>query len=671
MVSNINPEQLLEDLDPQQLVAVQAVSGPVAIHAGAGSGKTRVISRRTAYAIATDVVPADQVLIVTFTEKAAGEIVARLRGLGLPGVTARTFHAHALSQIRHFWPSRHDGDPLPELLDSKAPLVAPLARRLPGRYTFTPSKDLADEIEWAKTRRIAPRDYEEAAEREGRELPIPGDLVARVYDGYERQKNRAGRMDFEDLLLRTVDLLAEDEDAANIVRARKRWFSVDEYQDTNPLQQELLELWLGESRDLCVVGDEDQTIYSFTGASPAFLLDFGRRWPGATVLPLLRNYRSTPQILALANRLVVSAGIRHEPKEMIATQGDGPRPAILRLPTPEQELETVVAWVEGRLREGVQPGEIAILTRTNAALAPIEEALRDAKVSYQLRGQGFWGRPEVRGAIAALRRSPRPAGRGIGLGVEVRRRLGDTLGWAEDAAPEGQEAQERQAALDQVVRIVDEVIVRDPDGGLDDVLVELDARAAHERESSAGGVNLVTYHRAKGLEWDAVCLPGLDEGTLPIRQAKDDPAAIDEERRLFYVGITRARRFLAITSAGKRPSRFLRAIEPPPPPRGSRHPAGAGVGTGAGPGTAGGPPGGVPVVDGPLFEALRSWRTLRAREQAVPPYVVADDKTLRAIADARPRTLLALEEVKGIGPAKLDRYGAQILAVIEAHLARG
>lgn len=658
----MDADALLADLDPEQLEAVRATSGPVAILAGAGSGKTRVISRRTAYAIATGVIPPDQVLVVTFTEKAAGEMVERLRRLGLPGVTARTFHAHALSQLRHFWPSRHDGDPLPELLDSKAPIVARLVRGLPFRWTFTPSKDLADEIEWAKTRRIAPRDYEERAERAGRTPPIPGDLVAKVYDGYERAKNRAGRMDFEDLLLRTVDLLADDADAAATVRARKRWFSVDEYQDTNPLQQELLELWLGESRDLCVVGDEDQTIYSFTGASSAHLLGFAERWPGARVLPLVRNYRSSPEILALANRLIAAEG---RAKRLEAMRPSGPNPLVARYQTPEEELERLAAWVHARLAEGVPAGEIAVLTRTNAALAPIEEALGAAKVAYQLRGTGFYGRPEVKSAIAGLRRAPKPVGRGIALAVEIRRRWAEALGWTEGATPDGQEARERQDALDQLVAIVDAVAARDGEAGVDDVLAELDARAAHERENASGGVNLLTYHRAKGLEWDAVVLPGLDEGTLPIRQAKDEPGAIAEERRLLYVGITRARLHLCISSAGKKPSRFLKEITPAP---------GTGPGRGPRPGsTAGRGPSGGGDGDGDpvLFEALRSWRTQKAREQAVPPYVVADDKTLRAIAAAVPRTLLDLEEVKGIGPAKRDRYGAQILAVVEAHLARG
>ncbi|HEX9104817.1 MAG TPA: ATP-dependent helicase, partial [Polyangia bacterium] len=283
------------------------------VRAGAGTGKTHALV--TLYLHLVGGVTASRrrvapprIAVVTFTDKAAGEMASRLRDLGLPGVTARTFHAQALSQLRHFWPDRHDGQPLPELLDSKLPIVGRLARQLPGHYRFTPAKDLADEIEWAKSRRIRPRAYEDAAGQLAREPPIPADLFVRVYDGYERAKVRAGRIDFDDLLLETIALLEGDTAAAELVRARKSWFSVDEYQDTSPLQQRLLELWLGDGRDLCVVGDEDQTIYTFTGATSGYLTSFEARWPGARLLSLVRNYRSTPQVLALANRLLAGDG---------------------------------------------------------------------------------------------------------------------------------------------------------------------------------------------------------------------------------------------------------------------------------------------------------------------------------------------------------------------------
>jgi DNA helicase-2/ATP-dependent DNA helicase PcrA len=661
-VPRLDPARLLDDLDPEQREAVQATAGPVGILAGAGTGKTRVISRRAAYAIATDVVPPDQVLVVTFTDKAAGEMAERLRSLGLPGVTARTFHAHARSQLRHFWPQRHDGEPLPEILDSKVPILGRLARALPGHYRFTPAKDLADEIEWAKSRRIPPRAYEGAAAAAGREPPIPLDLFVRTFDGYERAKTRAGRIDFDDLLVETVALLETDDEAAALVRARKRWFSVDEYQDTSPLQQRLLELWLGESLDLCVVGDEDQTIYSFTGASSGFLTSFAERWPGARIVPLVRNYRSTPQVLALANRLIAADG---RSKRLAATRDDGPEPVISKHPSAEVELAALVAGIRARLDGGTAPGEIAVLVRINAQLAPIEEALTRAGIAYQVRGVAFYDRPEVRGAVASLRRRPFLTERGPALEAAVRARWAEAVGFEDDMAEvAGDEARERQASLETLLAIVSSVVRTDPAADAAMVIAELDARAAHERDASPDGVNLLTYHRAKGLEWDAVFLPALEEGLLPIRQALDDETALAEERRLLYVGITRARVHLALSWAERRetrgretrrqPSRFLLDVRPPRASRVRQLP-----------GPAVTPP--APRAgssDDPLFAALREWRTGRARQAAMPPYVIAHDATLAAIAEARPRTLAALRRVKGMGPAKLEQYGDEILEVV-------
>ena len=680
----LDPASLLADLDPEQREAVLATSGPVAILAGAGSGKTRVISRRAAYAIATDVVAPASVLIVTFTDKAAGEMVERLRALGLPGVTARTFHAQALSQLRHFWPDRHDGEPLPALLDSKLPIVGRLARQLPGHYRFTPGKDLADEIEWAKSRRIAPRAYEVAAVEAGREPPIPLDLFVRTYEGYERAKVRAGRIDFDDLLLETIALLESDAEAAAVVRARKSWFSVDEYQDTSPLGQRLLELWLGDRRDLCVVGDEDQTIYTFTGATSGYLTSFAQRWPGAREVALVRNYRSSPQVLAVANRLLAGEG---RAKCLLASRQDGPEPVIARHATAQAELDALVAWTRVRMQAGTAPAEIAVLVRVNAQLVPLEAALTRAGIPYQVRGVPFYQRSEVRGALAALRRMAGSTGqsariRGDELTAEVEARWRRELGLedAESAGRErGDEARERQASLDPLLAIVEGAIEADPSADATNVLAELEARAAAERDGAADGVNLLTYHRAKGLEWDAVALPSLEEGLLPIRQAGEEPDAIAEEHRLLYVGITRAREHLLLswaetrpgrggTDARRRPSRFLASLRPPRTPGGA---ASSGARPAPKPGSARGS-GSLPTAASgdPLFDALRTWRTEKARELAQPPYVVAHDATLSAIAEARPGSMEALWRVKGIGPSKADRFGAEILAVV-ARVAEG
>ena len=653
---------LLDDLNDAQRTAVLAVSGPVAILAGAGTGKTRVISRRAAYAIATGVVPAGDVLVVTFTDKAAGEMATRLAGLGQPGVTARTFHAQALSQLGYFWPSRHDGAPMPEILASKIPIVARLARTLPGGYRFTAAKDLADEIEWAKSRRITPATYTARIDEAGsRTPPIPVELFARLYADYERAKQRAGRIDFDDMLIGTVELLETDEAARAIVQSRKRWISVDEYQDTNPLQERLLELWLGERTDLCVVGDPDQTIYTFTGATSDFLTGFARKHPGATVVALTENYRSTPQVLGLANRVIGRAG----GSALRATRGDGPPPTVRQHPDGHAEAAALAAEAKRLIAAGVEPIEIAVLTRINAQLATIEAALTTAGVPYQVRGQRFFERREVRDAVDLVRRGS-PSERGPALLDSIRALWAAELGYGDEALLDGTEGRERAAALDTLLEIGLDLSNTTPDLDADGLLAELAIRARSERAGTVAGVNLLTYHRAKGLEWDAVFLPMLEEGSLPISHALGDPAALEEERRLLYVGMTRARLHLALSwaetranpngSTGrKRPSRFLDALGPafprprPPVRRVTTLPDAFAVPL-------------TPTGESVLAD-LKAWRTARARHDAVPAYVIAHDATLDAIAEARPSSIPALRRVKGMGPARLERYGEEILAI--------
>ena len=663
-----DPATLLVDLNPAQREAVTATSGPVAILAGAGTGKTRVVTRRAAYAIASAAIPADQALVVTFTDKAAGEMAARLRALGFRGVTARTFHAHALSQLRHFWPARHDGAPLPDTLESKLPLLIPIARDLPVPYRFTPVRDLATEIEWAKSRRLDPTAY--ARHEEVHLPPIPADLMTRVFRDYERLKTRTGRLDFDDMLGLTVDLLETDADAAATVRARKRWISVDEYQDTNPLQQRLLELWAADSADVCVVGDVDQSIYGFTGATPEFLTSFASRHAGARVIELSENYRSTPEVLTLANRLLAADG---RSKRLDATCPSGPAPTFARHASADSELAAIARRITELAAAGTAPAEIAILVRVNAQVEPVEAALTRAGIPYQVRGLRFYDRPDVRAAIDAVRRA-HPEAVGPELEVAVRGLWATTLGIdlagpadGRDSTADGDETREHAAALGTLADILGSM-VRGPEGGAigaTDFLAELARRAATEREGSADGVNLLTYHRAKGLEWDAVFLPMLEEGSLPIRQSVDDPAALEEERRLLYVGLTRARVHLSLSwaerresrgrDARRRPSRFIDEIRPVPTRHIRQLPDAFEAPS----------PTHDPSAD-PLFAALRAWRSEQARAEAVPAYVVAHDQTLAAIADARPSTMPALRRVRGMGPAKLDKYGDEILRIVAA-----
>ncbi len=658
--SRISPEQVLADLNPEQREAAETVVGPVVILAGAGTGKTRVISHRVAYAVATAAVDERQVLVVSFTTKAAREMEGRLRRLGLRHATASTLHAASLAQLRHFWPSTRGRD-LPPLVESKLPLVRPLARGLPGNYRFTATKDLADEIEWAKNRRIVPGDYARRAQQGDRSLPIPVDLMARLYADYERAKDRAGRLDFEDLLEQAVRLYEADPDAAGLVRRRYAWFSVDEFQDTNPLQQALLDAWLGDRRDIGVVGDPNQTIYSFTGATPSYLLEFKRRYPDAATVSLVRNYRSTPQVLALANRLVrAGSGPR-----LISTSSNGPEPEVRRHAREGAELEAVSAAIRAHLGDGMPASEVAVLTRTNYQLEPIAARLRADGIPFRFTGVPFFQSADVRAAIRALGTA---ADRTDLEGYAAERWR--ELGYAPDASRDDPGAAERQQAFEAMLAIVARFATEHPTAGVPELVAELGRLASVEADGRADGVTLSTIHGAKGAEWRAVFLPMLEEGSLPIRHAFKSDEAIAEERRLLYVAVTRAKEHLALSwsatrtnqrghVADQRPSRFLAELSPPgnsPPRRTQPRSAGARR-TRVEAEPAG-------ELEQGRFAKLAEWRRERARRDGVPAYVVAHDATLRAIASANPASDTALAAVAGMGPVKVDRYGQEICEVL-------
>ncbi|MEO6349855.1 MAG: ATP-dependent helicase, partial [Candidatus Limnocylindrales bacterium] len=447
-----NPDtDLLHDLNEAQREAAQICSGPLVILAGAGTGKTRVISRRAAHAIATGVVPATKVLLVTFTDKAANEMVERMAALGHAGVMARTFHSHAVRQLRHFWPSRHGGAQPPQILESKLPLIGPLARSLPGHYRFTPNKDIADAIEWAKVRRILPAQWESQAPVD--RAPIPADLFARIYADYESAKDRAQRLDFEDMLALTVDLLEQDQDAASIIQAQKSWISVDEYQDTNPLQERLLDLWIGDSPDLAVVGDPDQTIYTFTGATPDYLLHFADKHPGAQTVALTENYRSTPQVLEWANRLTAGG-----PRGALTTSKPaGPVPTLDAYAGPQVEVNALVAGIRRVIATGIATSEIAVLVRTNAQLPPIEDGLTRAGIEFTVRGQRFYQRAEVRDARRLIRKTQLTE-TGAALLEALRALFKEQLGYEADADTAGDEGRERAASLQLLLTIADDQV---------------------------------------------------------------------------------------------------------------------------------------------------------------------------------------------------------------------
>jgi DNA helicase II / ATP-dependent DNA helicase PcrA len=636
-------DPILDGLNPAQRAACEAVRGPVAILAGAGTGKTTTITHRIAHQVRTGTFPASRILAVTFTEKAAGELKARLVALGADGVEARTFHAAALSQLGRLW-SRCMGTDLPEILDSKAPLIASLANALPPPHRFLPRSELAGEIEWAKNRMVPAAAYLTELERTGHVPPIPSEHMERIYNGYERRRERAGRIDFEDMLAYAVRMYSESGEAAGFVRDRFQAFTVDEYQDVNPVQAALLACWLGDRDELCVVGDDYQTIYSFTGASPEHLLAFPDRFPHATIVRLEENYRSSPQILQVANALARSLG--GFDKTLSATLPDGPNPTARPLPDAAAEVAFVVGEVQRLAERGVRIEEIAVIYRINARSEPFEEAFAAAGIPFQVRDGAFLRRVGPRAVLARLRRAAADADV-----VETVETSTDQLGFDPQAAPDDAEEITRQADLARMRALALEYSAAVSDANVAGYVGELARRFSVER--SGRGVNLLTYHRAKGLEFDAVFLPRLLDKELPFRSQRGN-ADPDEERRLLYVGITRARRHLFLSwprEPRTSPSPFLTEVgvvspAPGPSPARARGPVAVAAG------------------GGPLFDRLKDWRRRRAADDGVPAYVVFHDRTLAEIAERRPRDRADLASVGGVGPAKLERYADEVLGIV-------
>lgn len=534
--------EIFADLNDEQRRAVEATRGPVCILAGAGSGKTTTITRRIAHQVTSRAFAPDDIMAVTFTDRAAGEMRERLALLGVEGVRARTFHSAALAQLRAL-----SQDAPGHILPSKAQALRQIANTLPVPYKFRPAADLATEIEWAKNRRIGPDQYRSSLG--SHEPPIPVDLMASVFTRYERGKRERNLIDFEDLLELTIRLFRSDEYVRERFAARYKAFTVDEYQDVNLLQQTLLDEWIGERDELCVVGDDYQSIYGFTGASPEYLLAMPGRFANTQVVRLETNYRSTPEILDIANRLVPKLGGAE--KVLRAHHRSGAKATIKAFATADAELRFIIDRIETlRDDESVPLEEIAILYRVNFRSEDYEEVLAAAGIPYQVADGAFLTRSTGRQMLATLRRS-----RADSVAREVRT-IALRAGYLADPPDDlGEQELTRQTDLARFVALAAEF----DDGSRSAAEFVADIEQRFGGGGQGRGVNLLTLHRAKGLEFESVFLPRLEESELPFKRAKT-AEAIDEERRLFYVGITRAKRHLAITwvNDGKRKaSRFV------------------------------------------------------------------------------------------------------------------
>ena len=720
-VASVDPERLLDGLNDPQRRAVTSPVVPMCILAGAGSGKTRVLTRRIAHRAVTDAHDPQRVLALTFTRKAAGELRNRLRQLGLRDtVAAGTFHSVAYAQLRARWADRNIAPPT--LLDRKAGFVA---RLLPRGLRTTSGRDvvpldIVSEIEWAKARRVTPEQYPSAAKAASRTPPIDARQLSSIFERYEADKRAKRMVDFDDLLSLCVRDLGRDEAFAAAQRWRFRHFFVDEYQDVNPLQQALLDAWLGDRTDLCVVGDSNQAIYAWNGADARYLTEFTERWGSGEVVSLTDNYRSSPQVLAVANAVLAGGTAARRASQrgetfvaLRAHRGDGPLPTITPCADDTAEARAIARAVRDRHAPGTSWSSQAILVRTNAQTAVIEAALAEARIPFRVRGGGaLLDQPEVKAAVAELRASSSTfavaltdlvtaAGRGRGgerptdgEPPPAEERLA-----AGERTATGEAVDDRQANIEALVRMGTDYAAIDPNPSVPGFLAWLTQAARADQPDQFGdAVDITTFHAAKGLEWPVVHLAGVEQGLVPIGHAQT-PAQQAEERRLFYVAVTRAERELAITWARERTfgtktysrerSLYLthvdaaleaaRAGEVPADwavhvtderRRSAARTGASGAGRRRAARVDGRVAGGLSRLDDAdetLLDALKGWRATVARGASVAPHVVFHDTTLETIARARPRSSDDLLALGGVGPVKATRYGEQILAVVAEH----
>ncbi len=665
----MQPDELLADLDPAQRAAVIEPAQPLAILAPAGSGKTRVLTRRIAWHSATERIEAGHTLALTYTRKAAGELRSRLRHLGVrDGVTAGTFHAIALAQLRRLHDDR--GTRMPELLERKARLLGPLVGSITrGKNRIEVSiaiTEVASEIEWAKAKGLTPDGYEKKTSNVGRSTSFQPAQIARIFAAYEKEKKSRGLIDFDDIIRDCANALETDAEFRAVQRWRFRHIFVDEFQDATRAQLLLVRAWLGDRSDLCAVGDPDQSIFGFAGAVPEALERFDKWFPGGSTVHLGTNYRSTPQIVAAAR--AVLPGPDRSPVQ--ASGVDGPVPTIVSYENGEDEAAGVAIALRRAHGEGRRWSDFAVLYRVNAQSVAFEEALHRSGVPFRVRGDAaFLDRPEVLALLDGLHDAARSA-----PGRRFSEHLTDLV---TEAAELGEERRDHAQALATLGR--EYLVVEGGNGSVAgfNVFLRTSLRGGDDGGIGTDAVELLTFHRAKGLEWDTVFITGLEKGLVPISHAQNNPVAIDEERRLLYVAASRARRELHCSHARNR-ARGERTTRRSVSPFLADMERGIGIATPAVPAPETNkrnvekaratlrtdPSGDLDPDERKLYDALVAWRLVQARATQVPAFVILDNKTLAAVARAHPQTPKELLAISGIGEVKLARYGAAVLELI-------
>jgi DNA helicase II / ATP-dependent DNA helicase PcrA len=546
----LDPDEILGALDDDQRAVALATRGPVCVIAGAGTGKTRAITHRIAYAAAIGTMDPQKVLALTFTARAAGEMRARLRSLGVPTVAARTLHSAALKQLLFFWPTVFGGR-TPDLITSKSGFITEAIRRagLSSSLSITNRelmRDIASEIEWAKVSEVAPEDFLNEIAQRVTKPRVNAEQLVQLYVAYESIKKQELAIDFEDVLLLCAAMVEEEREVRERIQNQYRYFTIDEYQDVSPVQQRLINAWLGTRNDICVVGDPAQTIYSFAGATPVFLNTFTQRFPDAEVIRLSTGYRSTPEITFAANSLLRSGSMG---QELTAINSHGSKPLVQGFKDESAEIAGVSREINELLAAGTEPQEIAILARTNNQLKAMEREFNREAIPYQVRNtERFFDRTDVRDFLKHVRQASVIPSEGSEWIDELRSIAQPFLTG---------ESIDGIAALLHLGRELDSDPQFQPKS-LRGYLREVEDRVSQNNPPTMPVITLATLHAAKGLEWERVFLIGASEGILPLTNSSTlTDAMLAEERRLFYVGMTRAKADLHISYRGE-PSRFIR-----------------------------------------------------------------------------------------------------------------